>query len=324
MRPFKIAQPKTAEELGALLAEAGDKVTIMSGGTDLLDRLKSGVAGPEIVADIQGIEDLSGLAARRDGLRIGPLTRIVELAGNPVVARDYPSLRAAAVSLASPQLRNVGTVGGNLCQRPRCWYFRDPQVVCIKKGGADCFALHGRNRYHAILGGGPCYIVYPSDLAPVLISLGARVTIGGRQSDRVLPLEEFYQPPSVDPEKENVLGRGEYLKDILIPGPRSGRKASYVKLKERETWDFAIASAAVAGLVRAKTFSELTIVLGGVAPVPWRLKKAEDILRGKPLTEALLKQATGQALKEAAPLSENGYKIEFAAEAVSRAVLSLV
>ncbi len=324
MKEFRIAQPKTLDELAALLAETKAGTALMAGGTDLIDTLKSGVAAPDIVVDLQGIEALAGISRDREGLRIGAAARVVELAEDPGVARDYPILKEAALSLATPQLRNVGTVGGNLCQRPRCWYFRDPAVVCRKKGGFNCFAFQGRNKYHAILGGSACFIVYPSDLAPALISLGARVTIGGAAGEKVMPLEEFYRLPSVDVTRENVLGVGQFLKDVRVPAPNPGQKGAYVKIKERSTWDFALASAAVTGVVRGRAFSEIAIVAGGVAPVPWRMRKAEDMLRGRPVTEALVAAAAGEALKEASPLAENAYKKDLAAAALKRAVLALL
>ena len=171
MREFKIAEPRTADEAAALLAEATGPVALIAGGTDLLDELKSGVAKAGLLVGLRGVAGLAGLTPEKGGLRIGAMTRVVDLAENAGVARDYPSLREAALSLATPQLRNVGTVGGNLCQRPRCWYYRDPDVACRKKGGFNCYAFQGRNKYHALFGGGACFIVFPSDLAPALISL---------------------------------------------------------------------------------------------------------------------------------------------------------
>jgi xanthine dehydrogenase YagS FAD-binding subunit len=322
MREFKIAQPRTADELAALLAETQEPVAMMAGGTDLIDELKSGVAAAGLVVDLQTVAGLAGIAAEKDGLRIGVMTRVVELAENPAVARDYPSLRQAALSLATPQLRNLGTVGGNLCQRPRCWYYRDPQVVCRKKGGFNCFAFQGRNKYHAILGGGSCFIVYPSDLAPALISLGAKATIGSAKGDKVVPLEQFYAPPEVDVRRENVLAKGQFLKSVWVPTPKPGQKAAYVKLKERGTWDFALVSAAVAGVVQGGVFSDIAVVMGGVAPIPWRLKKAEDVLRGKPATEASIRQAADAALMDASPLRENGFKADLVYAALKEAVLA--
>ena len=323
MREFKIAEPRTVDELAALLAETKEKTALMAGGTDLIDELKSGVAAPDLVVDLQTVAGLAGIGRDKDGLRIGAMTTVVDLAKDPAVAQDYPGLKAAALSLASPQLRNVGTVGGNLCQRPRCWYYRDPQVMCRKKGGFNCFAYQGRNKYHAIFGGGGCFIVYPSDLAPALISLGARVTIGSAKGDKAVPLEQFYTLPAVDVLRENILEKGQFLKDVRVPAPKAGQKASYVKLKERGTWDFALVSAAVVGVVKGGAFSEIAVVMGGVAPVPWRLKKAEDVLRGKRPTEALVRQAADAALQDASSLRENAFKADLVFAALKEAVLAL-
>jgi xanthine dehydrogenase YagS FAD-binding subunit len=322
MRDFKIAEPKTADELAALLAEATESVALMAGGTDLLDELKSGVATAALVVDMDKVAGLRGIAAEKGGLRIGAMTRVVELAGDAAVGRDYPSLKEAALSLATPQLRNAGTVGGNLCQRPRCWYYRDPQVACRKKGGFNCYAYQGRNKYHAIFGGSGCFIVFPSDLAPALISLGAQATIGTVKGDKVVPLGDFYAGPEVDVTRETVLAKGQFLKSVWVPGPKPGQRAAYVKLKERSTWDFALVSAAVAGVVEAGAFKEIAIVMGGVAPVPWRLKKAEDALRGQAVSKAAIAQAAEEALKDAAPLKENGYKADLVRAALERAVMA--
>jgi len=323
MREFRIAEPRTTEELTALLGETAEPAVLMAGGTDLLDELKSGVEEAGLVVDLRKVEGLAGIAKEKDGLHIGAMTRIVDLAASDAVAGDYPSLKEAALSLATPQLRNVGTVGGNLCQRPRCWYYRDPQVVCRKKGGYNCYAFQGRSKYHAIFGGGSCFIVYPSDLAPALISLGAKAAIGTAKADKVVALEQFYASPEVDVTRENVLAKGQFLKSVWVPAPKPGQKAAYVKLKERGTWDFALVSAAVAGVAAGGVFSEIAVVMGGIAPVPWRLKKAEDVLRGKPVTEALIRQAADAALADAAPMRENGYKTDLVFAALKRAVLAV-
>ena len=324
MREFKIAQPRTVDELTALLAETKEPAAVMAGGTDLIDELKSGVATAGLVVDLQTIAGLPGIVPEKDGLRIGAMTRVVDLADDAAVARDFPSLRDAALSLATPQLRNLGTVGGNLCQRPRCWYYRDPLVVCRKKGGSNCFAYQGRNKYHAIFGGSGCYIVYPSDLAPILISLGAKVTIGTAKGDKVVALEQFYSLPDVDVTRENVLQKGQFLKSVWVPAPKARQRSAYVKLKERGTWDFALVSAAVSGTVKDGVFAEISVIMGGVAPVPWRLKKAEEMLRGKPATEALVRQAADAALQDASLLRENGYKADLIYAALKGAVLSAI
>lgn len=324
MRDFKIAEPRTADEVAALLAEATEPAALIAGGTDLLDELKSGVSTAGLVVDLRGVEGLTGIVREKGGLRIGAMTRVTDLAGNGDVARDYPSLEEAALSLATPQLRNVGTVGGNLCQRPRCWYYRDPQVVCRKKGGHNCYAFQGRNKYHAIFGGGSCHIVFPSDLAPALISLGATAVVGTVKGDRTMPLEAFYALPEVDVTRENVLAKGQFLKGVIVPAPKPGQKAAYIKLKERGTWDFALVSAAVAAVVEGGRLAEISIVCGGVAPVPWRLKKAEDALRGQAATAALIDQAADAALADAAPLRENGFKTDLVQAALKQAVTAVM
>jgi xanthine dehydrogenase YagS FAD-binding subunit len=296
---------------------------LIAGGTDLLDELKSGVSEAGLIVDLRGVPGLAGTVPDKGGLGIGAMTRIVDLAGDKTVERDYPGLKQAALSLATPQLRNVGTVGGNLCQRPRCWYYRDPQVVCRKKGGFNCFAYQGRNKYHCLFGGNGCYIVYPSDLAPMLIALAATATIASPKGDKVLPLESFYAGPDVDVRRENVLTKGQFLKSVWVPAPKPGLKTAYVKLEERGTWDFALVSAAAAGVMKGGALAEISIVMGGVAPVPWRLKKAEDVLRDKAATAAVIREAADAALKDASPLKENGYKTDLVFAALREAVTAI-
>ena len=324
MKNFKMAEPQTIDQVTSLLSDEKKGFFLMAGGTDLLGEIKDEIIDPEVVIDLTSIPELSFIKRERDGVRIGALTSVAELAENSMVKKEYPGLHEAANSVATPQLRNVGTVGGNLCQRPRCWYYRDPQMLCRKKGGSRCFAPKGRNKYHAVFGGGICYIVYPSDLAPALISLDAEVTICTPRKDKTIPLESFYTLPRVNLRKENILRPGEVVKEIKIPTPNKGDKSTYYKLKERGTWDFAIASAAVKGTVSGGVFKDIKIVLGGVAPVPWRLKKAENMIKNKKATESLLKKAAREALKEARPLEENGYKIDLAETAIYRAALSLI
>jgi len=252
------------------------------------------------------------------------LTTAAELAEDRMIKEEYPGLHQAANSLASPQLRNVGTVGGNLCQRPRCWYYRDSEVKCRKKGGSRCYAYRGRNRYHAILGGGLCYIVHPSDLAPMLIALEAEISIHSDKGEKIVPLEDFFVLPKTNVHKENVLEPGEILTEVRIPASQTGDKSTYLKLKERGTWDFAVVSAAVKGTLSKGAFQNIKIVLGGVAPVPWRMKKAEDMIKGKKAAEDLLREAAREELKEANPLEENGYKKDLVETVLYRAVLSLM
>lgn len=311
MKEFKIAQPQTLNQATSLFSEKRDRYYLMAGGTDLLDEIKNKIIDPEVVVDLKSIPGLSSIKTDKKYVSIGAMTSVADLAENPIIKENFPGLVEAALSLASPQLRNVGTVGGNLCQRPRCWYYRDPDTSCRKKGGNRCFAQRGRNRYHAIFGGGICYIVHPSDLAPALISLDAEITIIGPTGKKnILKLEDFFALPQKNIRRENILEDGQVLSEIRIPLPKNGTKSAYFKFKERGTWDFAVVSAAISGIVSGGVFRDIKIVCGGVAPIPWRLKKAEDFIRGKKPTEEIIRQGTREALKDAKPLEENTYKMD--------------
>jgi xanthine dehydrogenase YagS FAD-binding subunit len=323
MKNFKLAEPKTLPQASALLAGSNGRAALLAGGTDLLSEIKEGVRLPETVVDLMTIPGLSYIRQDPTGLRLGALTTVAELAEDAAVGRLFPGLSQAARSVASPQLRRMGTLGGNLCQRPRCWYYRTAETVCRKKGGSNCFALDGRNRYHAVLGSGLCHIVYPSDLAPMLMALEARVTLFSAQGERTIPLAEFYVPPSANIRRENALGNDEILKEVVVPLPGPGAKSAYLKFKERGAWDFALVSAAAAGTFSGRSAASLHLVMGGLAPVPWRMRAAEEALRGKRLNEDLVRQAAKASLQEARPLEENAYKVELAEVILSRAVMSL-
>lgn len=324
MKNFKLAEPRTLEQALALLSTTAEKVFLMAGGTDLLAEIKQGVIEPDIVLDLRTTSGLNFINKENDGLRIGALTTVADLASNPIVRQDYPVLYEAASSVATPQLRNVGTVSGNLCQRPRCWYYRDLKAVCRKKGGSICFASKGRNKYHAILGGGICHIVYPSDLAPALLALDAQAVIASPRGEKTIPLADFYALPSRNVRRENTLNPDEILREVKIPLAKKGEKSTYLKLKERGTWDFALVSAAVWGRTAGLSLSDVRIVLGGVAPIPWRMEKLEQALRGKKLSEGLIRESTRAALEAARPLEENAYKKDLVEAVITRSVLSLV
>jgi xanthine dehydrogenase YagS FAD-binding subunit len=325
MNEFKIAQPRSLDQVTALLSQAKTGYPLMAGGTDLLDEIKNKIIAPEVVIDLQSIPDLSTIKMDKNHVAIGAMTKVADLAENPIIRENFPGLVEAALSLASPQLRNVGTVGGNLCQRPRCWYYRDPDTICRKKGGSRCYALRGRNRYHAIFGGGICYIVHPSDLAPALISLDAEITVNGPTGKKdILKLEDFFALPQNNIRKENILETHQVLSEIRIPLPKNGVKSTYHKIKERGTWDFAVVSAAVSGILSGGVFKDIKIVCGGLAPIPWRLKKAEDTIRGKTLSEEVIKQGAKQALTDAKPLEENAYKTDLVEAVLHAAISSMV
>ncbi len=323
MKAFDWAEPQNIEQAMALLAKGGGRAAMMAGGTDLITEIKEGVAQPDLVIDLRSIPGLSFINKEKDGVHIGAMTTVAELAAHSSLGQEYPGLHQAAMSIGTPQLRNVGTVGGNLCQRPRCWYYRDAQIVCRKKGGSQCFAFRGRNKYHAIFGGGLCYIAYPSDLAPALISMGAQAVIVSPRGERKIPLEDFYALPSENVRRENVLAQDELLREIHIPPAGKSEKSAYIKLKERGTWDFALVSAAAAGAASGKRLGEVRLVLGGVAPVPWRLTKAEAAVKGKTSSPSLIKEAAQLALQDARPLQENGYKKQLVEAALGQVLAAL-
>ena len=325
MKEFKIAQPQSLDQVTSLLSKEKTGYSLIAGGTDLLDEIKNKIIAPDVVIDLKTVADFSTIKIDKKHVSIGAMTNVSDLAENPIIKENFPVLVEAALSLASPQLRNVGTVGGNLCQRPRCWYYRDPDTICRKKGGSRCYALRGRNRYHAIFGGGMCYIVHPSDLAPVIISLDADVTINGPTGKKdILKLEDFFALPQNNVRKENVLGPNQIVCEIRIPLPEKGTKSTYYKFKERGTWDFAVVSAAINGVISGGVFKDLKIVCGGLAPIPWRLKTAEDFIRGKKITEEVVRQGAKQALTDARPLEENAYKMDLVEAVLYTAISSMV
>ena len=324
MKSFRYGSPKSLEQVTAFLAGSGLEadVRVMGGGTDLLGEIKEGLIEPAVVVDLKAVPGLAYVRRDAEGLTIGACPAVADLAAAPDVARDYRVLHAAAAVVASTQLRTMGTVGGNLCQRPRCWYYRDASTVCNKKGGSQCFAELGRNKYHAIFGDGLCWSVYPSDLAPALIALDARAVIASAQGERTIPLAEFYAPPIVNVRKENVLSRGDVVKEIRVPAPKKGDRSAYIKFMERGAWDFAVVSAAVKLTLAGSSIANIRIVCGGIAPVPWRLKAAEDALRGRSVSESAAASAAAKAAAAARPLAENGYKVDVFKAVVARAVLA--
>jgi len=299
----------------------------IAGGQDLLTTMKDYLTRPSRLVNlktVRGLDRIEGNA--KTGLRIGALVTLAQLEENPVILRGFPGLAEAAHSVATPQIRNLGTVGGNLCQRPRCWYYRLEEAVCLKKGGSECFAATGENKYNAILGGGPSYIVHPSDLAPMLIALGASISVSGVEGKRVIPLEKFFTLPSEGSiRRENVLKNEEILTEIQIPASGFAARSTYLKFKERDSMDFAMASVAAAvELQENKIIKQARLVLGGVAPIPWRVTEAEKFLTGKSLSADVLTEVARLALTGAQPLEKNAYKIPLTQTLVRRALAQAV
>jgi xanthine dehydrogenase YagS FAD-binding subunit len=240
-----------------------------------------------------------------------------------MVQESYPGLAQAAADVASPQLRNQGTLGGNLCQRPRCWYFRG-DFDCAKKGGEKCFAVEGENRYHAIFGGDPCYIVHPSDTAPMLLALGASLRIAGPNGGRTLRVEDFFVLPDENLEHENVLSPGEIVAEVLLPPPATGLVSSYRKIRERGAWDFALVSVALALQMSRSRVLAGRVVFGGVAPVPWRSEAVEAAIVGQELSAGIVRAAAEAAVDGAEPLEQNGYKVPLLKAAVEESLAGVV
>ena len=307
LRTFAYVRPGSVSEALKQLEERGSR--IHAGGTDLLGCLRDGVFEAQKVVSLSKIDELRDLTVAPDGeLRIGALTTIAELGTHPIVAEKFAALSQAASVVASPQLRNQGTIGGNLCQRPRCWYFRG-DYACTRKGGDTCYALGGENQYHCIFGGGACVIVHPSDMAPALMALDAKVRIVGPKGARVIPLGQFYLLPETDATRETVLEPGEMVLGVLVPAPAAGQQSGYRKVRARGSWDFAMAGLAHAVTLKAGRIADARLVLSGVAPAPWRLPAVEKLLIGQRLDARLITRAADAAIAGATPLEHNGYKV---------------
>ncbi len=330
MKAFEWANAATAVDAVKLLAPPAAGIDPdelphpMGGGQDLLTTMKGYLVRPSRVVNLKTIPGMNQIASDgKGGLRIGATVTITDLEENAQVKSLYPGLAEAAASIATPQIRHLGTVGGNLCQRPRCWYFRMDGVKCKKKGGNICYAAEGQNKYNAIFPTGPSNFVHPSDLATILTALGASVVIQSATGTSTVSLENFFITPDQDVRKENVLKDGQIVTEIQIPAPVG--KSTYLKFKERESLDFAMAAvAAVLDLAADKTVKSARLVLGGVASVPWRVPDAEKFLVGKKLSEDTLAKVAEMALDGAQPLEHNGYKVPLTQALVKRALGKLI
>jgi xanthine dehydrogenase YagS FAD-binding subunit len=321
MRPFDYASAATLDEAIAFLAGENHGSRPLAGGTDLLTLMKADIAAPSRLIDIKRVIELDDrIEMEADGLAIGALATLAQIEDDPLVREIVPALAEAAAVAATPQLRNMATIGGNLLQRPRCWYFRNPHVACWLKGGEECPAHDGENQLHALFGGGPCYAVHPSDLATALAALDARVQLRGRHGARTLPLERFFALPVVEQRTENLLEQNELVVEVLIPHQPTGARSTYLKAMDRKVWAFALVGAAAMVAVDGDRITDARVVLGGVAPIPWRRQAAEQILIGAEASPDLFARAADAALADAAPLSRNDYKIPLARTLVRRAL----
>jgi xanthine dehydrogenase YagS FAD-binding subunit len=315
---------KHAAMLAQQASRDGKVVSISGGGSDLLQLVKERTVSPDVIVNLRTVKGADQIMSANGGLHIGALVTLDTLSRNATVKREYAVLAEAAESVATPQIRNFGTLGGNIAQRPWCWYFRNG-FPCFKAGGNQCFSVTGENQFHAIFGGGPSYIVHPSDTAPALVALDARFRIVGPSGERTVPASEFFVLPKQNAARENVLAEDEVLAGIDLPAPRPGTRSTYHKVLDREAWTHAVVSAAVVlELDKDSVCRSAKIVLGGVAPIPWHVPDAERLLVGQRVTADLAAKAGEAAIAGAAPLGKNKYKVPLTSNVVKRTVTELI
>ncbi len=317
MNLFEWAEAKTVQEaIGSL----GNGAVVKAGGLDVIDRLKEGLEEPKRLVNIRNLKGLDYVRedAKAGVLRIGPLVTLDQLDKNPIVRKKFTALADSAGKAATPQIRNMATLGGNLLQRPRCWYFRNELFNCRKKGGTRCFAQDGENEYHAIFDNRTCAIVHPSATATALVAFGARIEITSAKGKREVLLEEFFVSPEKDVMRENTLGEDELITEIRVPIQKASVKSAYIKQGEKESFDWPIADVAV---VFDSASKKASIVLGAASPVPLRAKKAEAALSGKAINQETANTAAKAALEGATPLAENDYKLAVFETIIRRTIL---
>jgi xanthine dehydrogenase YagS FAD-binding subunit len=326
MKSFELHEPTTVQQAVGLLNQFGATGKALGGGSDLIGGvMKDWVQGkgmpyPAQVVDLTTIPDLKGIKVTPDGARIGATTTLTEIIEHKELQQTFPLLVEAALSVASPLIRNFGTLGGNINQRPRCWFFRGEDFACYKKGGDFCYAVTGDNRYHAIIGGELCYIVHPSDTATALLALNAQTKIASPSGERTVAFDQYFHGPREDVLTETVLKANEVMTEVFIPTPAAGSKQAWTKLKDRGVYDFAVLAVATVFSMDGGNWKEGRVTLGGVAPVPYRAQVVEDALKGKDV-KATIKQAAAQIRTVSRPMSLNAYKVEIAQGLVERTVL---
>jgi len=326
MKQFDLYEPTTVSEATGLLNQFGAKAKVVAGGSDLLGGIMKdwvqgkGMPYPEQVIDITTIPNLNAISVGSDGLHLGVNATLSDIVDSKDLQSQLPVLSAAAASVASPLIRNFGTLGGNINQRPRCWFFRGENFACYKKGGDFCYAVTGDNRYHAIIGGELCYIVHPSDTATALLALNASAKVSGAGGERTVAFDQFFHGPREDVLTETVLKPNELMTEVMVPTPAAGTKMAWNKLKDRQVYDFALVSVAAVFTVDGGNWKDGRITLGGVAPVPYRAQVVEDALKGKDIKSSV-KAAAAQLRTVARPMSLNAYKIDLAMGLIERTVL---
>jgi len=325
MKTFANTNPQTLDQAVKTIQQTGKNgqaASLVGGGSDLLGLVKEFIIKPDVLVNLKTIKGLDQVTPAPGGVNIGGLITLDSLGSHPLIRSQYTVLAEAAETVATPQIRNVGTLAGNVCQRPWCWYFRNG-FPCLKNGGDTCFSVVGENRFHAIFGGGPSYIVHPSDTAPALVALDAKFRVVGPTGERMVPAAEFFVLPQKEVTRENVLAADEVLAGVQLPVAGPGRRSTYNKVLDREAWTHAVISAAVVLDMDNEICRSARIVLGGVAPIPWRLPKVEGMLAGQRITPEVAAKAGEAAIAGAQKLSKNGYKIPMTKALVRRTLLTL-
>ncbi len=317
-RSFNDAVAMAREVVGT-----GRAFAFSGGGTDLLQQIKEGTNPADVVINLRTIRDANAVSVSTPETRIGGLITLSDLASHAALSSPWAVLKEAAASVGTPQIRNVATLAGNVTQRPWCWYYRNG-FNCFKAGGNQCFSVNGENQQHAIFGGGPSFIVHPSDLAPALVALHATFEVTSLEATRHIAADDFFVLPSRNPARENTLDATELLTGVRMPTPAPNAVSTYLKVTDREAWTHAEVSAAVVLNVTGHTIRTASVVLGGVAPIPWRLTDVETFLSGQPLSSEVASQAGALAIANAQPLAKNGHKLPMTCATVERAIMRLV
>jgi xanthine dehydrogenase YagS FAD-binding subunit len=325
MKTFTNTNPNTLDQAVSVVQQAranGQAASLVGGGSDLLALVKDFIIKPDVLVNLKTIKGLDQVVPGAASVEIGGLITLDALASHPMIRNQYAVLAEAAETVATPQIRNVGTLAGNVCQRPWCWYFRNG-FPCLKNGGSMCFSVGGENQFHAIFGGGPSYIVHPSDTATALVALDAKFRVVGPSGERIVPADDFFVLPRRDATRENILAPGEVLSGVQLEPAPAGRRSTYNKVLDREAWTHAVVSAAVVLDMDKEICRSASLVLGGVAPIPWRVPNVERLLAGQRITPALATKAGEAAVAGAQPLAKNAYKVPLTKALVRRTLLAL-
>ena len=311
-----------AVQAAAQVRAEGRIAAFSGGGTDLLQQIKDGTDPADVIVNLRTVNEAREIEEGAGGISIGGLATLTRVMENAAVRARLPALAQAAESIGTPQIRNVATVAGNMTQRPWCWYYRNG-FNCFKAGGEECFSVNGENGQHAIFGGGPSFIVHPSDIAPVLVAFDAIFQLAGPDGEREVPAAEFFVLPRVDPVNENVLDESELLARIVVPSPPENTVSSYYKVMDRAAWTHA--EIGVATVIRrdGNAVTDARVVLSGVAPIPWRLRAVEEFLTGRQITAEVAQEAGEMSIMDAQPLAKNRHKLPMTSAAVERSVFGL-